>query len=211
MYPRPPLTTVHVAGLTDDLCGAARPDALRRRHDGRRQAVLDRRTVLARTSAARTRSNSPSSRAWPPTSIFRSRSSAARSCASPTDSRCRAATRTSRADERAAAPVLVRRCAAPRRSVDRRRARSAAVSRHRPRRSSRPSRASSSSTSRSATPTSSRPIDALEGTVLLALAARRRRHPAHRQRRHHDRRDERHASISGCAGLRMTADPRPSP
>src|SRR5689334_3765810 len=25
MYPRPPLTTVHVAGLTDDLCGAARP------------------------------------------------------------------------------------------------------------------------------------------------------------------------------------------
>jgi pantoate--beta-alanine ligase len=25
MYPRPPLTTVHVAGLTEDLCGAARP------------------------------------------------------------------------------------------------------------------------------------------------------------------------------------------
>ena len=25
MYPRPPLTTVHVAELTDDLCGAARP------------------------------------------------------------------------------------------------------------------------------------------------------------------------------------------
>jgi pantoate--beta-alanine ligase len=25
MYPRPPFTTVHVAGLTEDLCGAARP------------------------------------------------------------------------------------------------------------------------------------------------------------------------------------------
>src|SRR4029077_14725548 len=25
MYPMPPLTTVHVAGLTADLCGAARP------------------------------------------------------------------------------------------------------------------------------------------------------------------------------------------
>ena len=40
-------------------------DPLRRRHDGGRQAVRDRRPVRARSSGARTRSSSRSSRAWP--------------------------------------------------------------------------------------------------------------------------------------------------
>ena len=45
MYPRPPLTTVHVAGLTEDLCGAARPthfDGVTTVVD---EALLDRRAV----------------------------------------------------------------------------------------------------------------------------------------------------------------------
>ena len=58
------------------------------------------------TSARRTSSSSPSCAAWPPTCRSRSRSSAARPCASPTVWRCRAATCTSRAEQRAAAPVL---------------------------------------------------------------------------------------------------------
>ena len=45
MYPAAPRTTVHVDGLTAGLCGASRPDALRRRHHGGRQAVRDRRPV----------------------------------------------------------------------------------------------------------------------------------------------------------------------
>ena len=60
------------------------------------------------TSARRTGSSSPSCAAWPPTCRSRSRWWAARRCASPTASPCRAATSTSRADERAAAPALHR-------------------------------------------------------------------------------------------------------
>ena len=45
MYPRPSLTTVHVADLTTDLCGALASHTLRRRHDRCREAVRDRRTV----------------------------------------------------------------------------------------------------------------------------------------------------------------------
>ena len=59
MYPSgAPLTTVHVDGLTDRSVRRGPPDALRRRHDRRHQAVRDRRSVPRRTSAARTRSSS---------------------------------------------------------------------------------------------------------------------------------------------------------
>ena len=87
--------------------GAARPDALRRRHDGRDQAVLDRRSV-PRVLRPQGR---PAARGGPPDgrrpATSRSRSSAARSCASPTGSRCRAATRTSSPTSGAPRAVLL--------------------------------------------------------------------------------------------------------
>ena len=64
---RSPLTTVHVAELTADLCGAARPTHFDGVDHGGGQAVRDRRARARRTSAARTRSSSRSSPAWPTT------------------------------------------------------------------------------------------------------------------------------------------------
>ena len=62
---RPPRTTVHVDGLTDRLCGASRPDALRRRHDGRARSCSRSSARAPRTSAARTASSSRWSGGWP--------------------------------------------------------------------------------------------------------------------------------------------------
>ena len=61
MYPRPSLTTVHVAGVTEDLCGsgAARRTSTVSRPWSRSCSRSSGR--VARTSAARTPSNSPSS------------------------------------------------------------------------------------------------------------------------------------------------------
>ena len=101
----PPCT---VDGLTDRLEGASRPDPLRRGRHGRRQAVLHRRAVpglLRREGLPAARGGAADGRRPRP---CRSRWSAARSCASPTASPCRAATSTCRPTQRAAAAVLHR-------------------------------------------------------------------------------------------------------
>ena len=64
---RPPLTTVHVDGLTADLCGAARrPTSTASPRSSRSCSRSSGRA--RRSSAARTRSSSRSSRGWPTTS-----------------------------------------------------------------------------------------------------------------------------------------------
>ena len=142
------------------------------RRDHRRHQALRRRAArTSRCSARRTSSSSPSSGAWSTTSTWASRSSACRSCARPTGSRCRAATGCSHR------PTGSRpRCvpARPRRR-GRGRGRPVRARRRRPSRrpraaSSPPSPAPASSTSPCSTRRPLQPLDVLNEPARIATA-----------------------------------------
>ena len=116
MYPRPPRhdRARRPPHRRPVRCGP--PDAFRRRHDGGRQALRDHRAVPRVLRAQGRAAARGRHAAWPTDLDLPGRGRrAARSCASPTVSRCRAATRTSAPSEREAARVLSH---ALRRAVD---------------------------------------------------------------------------------------------
>ena len=108
MYPQPPATTVHVAGLTDGLCGTATAVHF----DGVTTVVAKLFSIAgpcrARTSAARMRNRSRSSRVWPLISIFPSMSCACPLVREPDGLALSSRNAYLSADDRRAAPVLFR-------------------------------------------------------------------------------------------------------
>ena len=208
MYPRPPLTTVHVAGLTDGPVRRGAADALRRCHDRRHEALLDRRAVsrayfgrkdAQQLAVVRAHGRRPQPAGRGGRVPARARGRRARDVE---PQRVPLARRT-----RGAAPVLSRALRGAADAVDRGERDPQRVVDDRPRRSSRPSRASTSSTSKCATPTSSARSTRSTATCCSRWPPASARPASSTTSASRSRSTRSSRSIAACA-LRMTADPR---